>query len=429
MIFLSLGSNLGNRLSNLRKAVALLKKKCFSSLDVSIVLETPAILPENAPKSWDKSYLNMVVYGETDLSPIEFLSTLKTIEQSMERPKDHEKWSPRIIDLDILLWNEEIIETKALKIPHPELFNRPFLLHLIAFLSPDVFSPLKPELSIEQIAYQEKAAEGSFTRSFVLYPEFVGIVNVTPDSFSDGGAYLKPDKAIEKILSLHDDGARVIDIGAQSTRPNAKILSSDEEYQRLKPVLEGIEPHIKEKEIMLSIDSCSSETILKVIENHSIAWVNDVSGNLPKETLSHIAKKGCKIMPMHSVTIPPKPDQLISDVQSLFRWTGEKIKQLMDFGFSRHDIILDPGLGFGKSAYQNISLIKQISAMKIFKCPLLVGHSRKSYINTFYPSKASERDLETIAVSEQLYQAGVDYLRVHNILDHQRFFVARKLVK
>ncbi|WP_265015669.1 2-amino-4-hydroxy-6-hydroxymethyldihydropteridine diphosphokinase [Wolbachia endosymbiont (group A) of Anoplius nigerrimus] len=136
MIYISVGSNIGNRFSHLQRAAQLLKERYFKDLKSSIILETKAILPNGAPPEWDKPFLNMIVYGSCSSSPEELLKGLKQIECDIGRPQVYEKWAPRVIDLDILLWDDLTLDTPYLKIPHPELINRPFLLHLVAMLSP-----------------------------------------------------------------------------------------------------------------------------------------------------------------------------------------------------------------------------------------------------------------------------------------------------
>lgn len=132
---------------------------------------------------------------------------------------------------------------------------------------------------------------------------------------------------------------------------------------------------------------------------------------------------------MHSLTIPPQKQQCLdfnkSPITSLNIWAEQEIAKLEKCGFDRKGIIFDPGIGFGKSVYQNLHILQNIQEFKKLGCEILVGHSRKSYISTFYNCSAEERDLETIAISKYLAENGVDYLRVHNVKDHQRFFVAQ----
>lgn len=437
-IFVGICSNEGNKLQNLADAINLLTKNGFEITDQSIVIETKAITLPDSPSSWDVPYLNMVVAGFTKEIPDDFLKILQNIEISLGRSPDHAKWSPRVIDLDILLWGEDVIDTKSLKVPHPEILNRPFLLHLLAMMDRSLRHPVNNRLFTE-MAHKEVDLTSCFSRSFVLYaPKLVGVVNVTPDSFSDGGNYLNPEKALQQIMSLSEDGASIIEIGAQSTRPGAAIISPGEEYQRLKSVLDLL-GHLKindhDHKIKISIDSFSPEVIYKLLENYNnISWINDVTGKLDNELLKFIASRKCKIVTMHSLSVPPSKynimDHDLPTLDAILNWMQQTSNNLLDCGFKPSQIILDPGIGFGKSAYQNLDILRQIPKLKELGLELLLGHSRKSYISAFYNnSSANERDQETIAISSELAKSGVDYLRVHNVKDHMRFFVASKILQ
>ena len=167
---------------------------------------------------------------------------------------------------------------------------------------------------------------------------------------------------------------------------------------------------------------------MKILEKYNIFAINDVSGALDDVTLRYIADYGCKIIVMHSITIPPNKNDLItfdkSPIDTIYNWAKGMIDKLIACGFSLNQIVIDPGIGFGKSCYQNLSLLKNMGLLKKLPCQILVGHSRKSYINSFSSADIAERDLETIAISQKLHNARIDYLRVHNVADHQRFFVA-----
>ena len=407
--YLSLGSNLGNRLLNLTRAVQLVQQRqLLQNLQCSVVIETEALLPKNAPPGWNKPFLNMIVTGGCGEGPRALLAALKAIEADLGRDMAAPKWSPRVIDIDILLMDDTTLNSAKLIIPHPELQNRPFLLHLLGFLKGEVY------------------------KTFNLHPKLVGIVNITPDSFSDGGRYLQPDKAIEKALELHAHGAHVVELGAQSTRPGAALIPAKDEYDLLRPVLNGLEGQFCDHGIQISIDSFSKEVILKILANHKISWINDVTGRLDDSTFALIAQTCCKIVVMHSLSIPASPEVRISDkedpVAVINDWSKQIVERLLRCGFKTESIILDPGIGFGKSAYHSLLILKNISQLQKFGCEMLVGHSRKSYISSFCCLKPAERDLETISISEHLAACGVDYLRVHDVLGHQRFFVARSMM-
>ncbi len=427
MIYISIGSNLRNRLSNLQKATQLLKKRYLKDLKSSIILETKAILPNGAPDEWNKPFLNMVVYGSCLVSPEELLKGFKQIEYDIGRTQVHEKWAPRVIDLDILLWDNLILNTPYLTIPHPELMNRPFLLHLMAMLSPMDNIPVVSK-TFDTIAYNNLNTKDCFLKSFTLSPKFVGIVNITPDSFSDGGLYYDSDQATKQALKLISDGASIVDLGAQSTRPGSSIQPSKVEYARLKPVLDNLSHYMKANDIKVSIDSFWPDVILNVLEHYSVTWINDVKGNLDDNTLKTIASSGCSIVIMHSLSIPSHKDNIIpSDtdpINTINRWAEKNINKLLTFGFNENSIIIDPGIGFGKSLYQNIWLLRNIETLQSFGCKVLVGHSRKSFISSFSTEPVFNRDLETISISSALYNK-VDFLRVHNVRDHMQFFVAQ----
>ncbi|WP_341823431.1 dihydropteroate synthase [Wolbachia endosymbiont (group A) of Agelastica alni] len=427
MIYISVGSNIGNRFSHLQRAAQLLKERYFKDLKSSIILETKAILPNGAPPEWDKPFLNMIVYGSCSSSPKELLKGLKQIECDIGRPQVYEKWAPRVIDLDILLWDDLTLDTPYLRIPHPELINRPFLLHLMAMLNPMDNTPIINK-TFGTVAYDIPNIQDCFLKSFTLSPELVGIVNITLDSFSDGGLYYDADQATKQALQLVLDGASIVDLGAQSTRPGSLIQTPKAEYARLKPVLDNLNQYMKVGDIKVSIDSFWPDVILNVLEHYNITWINDVKGDLDDNTLKAIASSGCSIVIMHSLSIPPHSDNIIpSDIDpidTINNWAERNINRLLALGFDQSSIIIDPGIGFGKSLYQNIWLLRNIEALQSFGCKVLVGHSRKLFISSFSTEPVFNRDLETIALSSALHNK-VDFLRVHNVRDHMRFFVAQ----
>ncbi|UPA55581.1 dihydropteroate synthase [Wolbachia pipientis] len=424
MIYISIGSNIGNRFSHLQRAAQLLKERYFKDLKSSIILETKAILPNGAPPEWDKPFLNMIVYGSCSSSPEELLKGLKQIECDIGRLQVYEKWAPRVIDLDILLWDDLTLDTPYLRIPHPELINRPFLLHLMAMLNPMDNTPIINK-TFGTVAYDIPNIQDCFLKSFTLSPELVGIVNITLDSFSDGGLYYDADQATKQALQLVSDGASIVDLGAQSTRPGSLMQIPEEEYARLKPVLDNLSNYMKAGDIKVSIDSFWPGVILNVLKHYKITWVNDQKGDLDDNTLKAVASSGCSIVIMHSLSIPPHKDNIILDDTSIINhWAERNINRLLALGFDQSSIIIDPGIGFGKSLYQNIWLLRNIEALQSFGCKVLVGHSRKSFISSFSTEPVFNRDLETIALSSALHNK-VDFLRVHNVRDHMRFFVAQ----
>ncbi len=418
VIFISLGSNLGHRLQFLARAVDLLKARVFRTLTCSLILETECLLKPHAPESWNKPYLNMVVGGESDLSPCSLLAALKQIEREMGRPEIYEKWAPRVIDLDILLWDGWEQDSPTLKIPHPELQNRPFLRHLLA--------------SLGRKEFQKDLTSSGFSKSLTLEPRWVGIVNVTPDSFSDGGVFETTDKAVSQIHHHAAAGAMIVEIGACSTRPGAALLTPAEELARLIPVLDALDLPLRAGEIALGVDSFQPEVIRAVLDHAPIAWINDVSGALDEKTLSLIAERGCSLCLMHALTVPADPRIILSEacdpVEKVYAWAEEKIAHARRCGLTKDKIIIDPGIGFGKTAFQSLALLQRLDDLKGLGVPLLVGHSRKSWIASFSTVPAAARDIETIAASLALF-GKADYFRVHDVAAHQRAFVAQHILQ
>ncbi len=421
-VIIALGSNTGHRLANLQKAVALLRERCIPSLRCSVVTETPCLLPEGAPPDWDRPFLNMIVRGPARLQPHPMLEVLQGIEREMGRPWPRARWSPRIIDLDILTWEGVRLDSPDLVIPHPEIPRRPFLKHLLALETMDpLYIPPDPL---------------PFERCMVVEPALMGIVNITPDSFSDGGQFNTPEKALTRIHTLARDGASVIDLGAQSTRPGATLHGPDAEYACLKPVLEHMDATKEDHALQVSVDTFWPETIARVLEHPAVTWINDVSGMLDSNTLRAIAHSGRKLCTMHSLGVPPSTQNCLAPHSpahlQVASWAGQTIRKLLDHGFEPEQIILDPGIGFGKSMTQNLDIlchIRHFSALcHSAGVAVLVGHSRKGYLRACSPLEASGRDTETLAHSAQLASCA-DFLRVHNVEAHQRFLSVHHLLQ
>lgn len=392
-IILSLGSNLEDRFASLKSAIEKLSE-IMSIEKESVVFETEAILPENAPAEWNRPYLNMVLRGKTDLKVEDFFVKSKEFETQLGRQQIG-KWGPRIVDIDILYYGNKIISTKNLTIPHKQIPNRVFLkslLNIIGFKFND-----------------EETNDYTPLDSFVLKPNFVGIVNVTPDSFSDGGQYFNTEDALERIERLRKIGTDVIELGAQSTRPGYEEIPPQEELKRLLAVMENLTnfSHI-------GIDSYFDDVIKPVINKFDIKWVNDQNGVLKKTTLKILVDRDIKYVTMlHGTNV---------------LWLKERIRFLREVGFKNENIIIDPGIGFGKTKFENIGFIKTIKDLKDFGCKIMLGHSRKSFLSTFTNAEPKDRDIETLAVSNFAIKNGVDYLRVHNVEMHKKFLVAQKII-
>lgn len=432
MVILGLGSNIGNRLENLRHAIAEIRK--ISAIEVtaiSPIYVSDALLPDNAPSDWDQPYLNTAVACQTTLTPFELLAILKNIELTIGRKPDRRHWGPRIIDIDILVFNNEVIDKEELTIPHASLLERPFSLWPLADLAPNWVYPLEGPyqgLTAEELVenFGSRFTGKAPLHTWQLYqridgPKLIGILNITPDSFSDGGFYDEDiEKAINHALLLVENGAEIIDVGAESTAPNRTPIDPTIEWQRLEPILNALK-NSKDNFILppvISVDTYHPETVERVL-NFGIDWLNDVTGFTdPKvRKLAQSANVACVFM--HHVTIPaskfhtlPKNSNV---VETVLDWGKNQSRQLLEEGFAKERLIFDPGIGFGKSPQQSLSLIKNAYRFKELELPVLIGHSRKSFYSLFTANPPQDRDVATAVTSCVLNNQSIDYLRIHNV--------------
>lgn len=398
---LSLGSNQGDRKENLTYGLQELSKHCVIKKQ-SGLYETPPLLPEQAPEEWNKTFLNIAVEISCDQPPEDFLATVKSIERKRGR-RLKKRWAPRPLDIDLLVWDDIKLDTPDLKLPHPEMEKRSFVL-----------DPLK-DISQRYIC---KA------RSLPTHcPQLMGVVNITPDSFSDGGSFFSFKKFFQYFRFLTEHNVDIVDIGAESTRPGATPLSSQEEWERLSPVL--IELSALKKETFffprLSLDTYHPENARRAL-SLGIDIINDVSGLNSPEMLSVLNDSEADYVLSHSLGIPADPKQIISDhpIDHLKKWFEQKWELLQKNSIEGQRIIFDPGIGFGKSALQSQETIRGMNQFRELPFRILVGHSRKSFFTTITPAPPEERDNETIGTSLALIDQGVDILRVHNVRDHRK---------
>lgn len=259
--------------------------------------------------------------------------------------------------------------------------------------------------------------------------KLVGILNVTPDSFSDGGQNFAPDAAIAALQRMIADGADVIDIGAESTRPGATPLDADEEWERLAPVMarlpEFINPYVR-----FSIDTRHASTAKKALEA-GVHMVNEVSGFSNVDMINAVFDSKCQLVVMHSLSVPADKNEVMDEsldvVTELMQAAGQRLQSLVEAGIKPQRLVFDPGLGFGKTAMQSLSIVKRISEFRELGVPLYVGHSRKSFLKLLEDNSAMNRDEATLAISQHLIDQNVDYIRVHDVAAHRALMVeARK---
>ncbi len=243
----------------------------------------------------------------------------------------------------------------------------------------------------------------------------MGILNLTPDSFYAGSRVREKKTAEDKIAVMHSDGAEIIDIGAMSSRPGAPILSTEEEWSRLEPVLKIVSA--KFQNLCFSLDTINSEIAKRAVEDYGIDIINDISGgNLDAKMFETIASLNVPYIIMHMRGTPETMQQL-TDYKSLtgdiIYYFSEKIRQLNSLGVN--DIIIDPGFGFSKTIEQNYSLLNKLDEFSVFGVPVLAGLSRKSMIWKELGITPAEALNGTTALNMYALIKGANILRVHDV--------------
>lgn len=261
--------------------------------------------------------------------------------------------------------------------------------------------------------------------SFLTFdkPALMGILNVTPDSFSDGGDYLLLNKAVDHFKRLVLEGAYIVDVGGESTRPGAEVIPVEIEISRILPVLKSVREF--DNKTIISIDTRNSETAKQALL-FGADIINDVSGlDWDSNMIDIVLEFDCPVIIGNShIDINDSEDV----IDALLKFFEYKVLSLEKNGFDVSKIILDPCLGFGKNYHQNVQIIKRVNELKSLGFPLLIGHSRKSFIrNTVSNSDIDILDECTLILSQNLLEKGVDILRVHNVEKHQRLIEFKNL--
>lgn len=251
--------------------------------------------------------------------------------------------------------------------------------------------------------------------AFEKIPTLMGIVNVTPDSFSDGGKFLDPQPAIEHALQLARDGATILDIGGESTRPYSDQVDVDEEIRRVIPVIKAV---AAQTSIPISIDT-SKAAVARAAIDAGAEIINDITGlQGDPEMITVAIESGAGICVMHMQgspqTMQDNPDYE-DVVEDIFVYLANRKKTLIASGVAPETICLDPGIGFGKTHQHNITLAGNCDRFLDLGCPLLVGHSRKGFIGEILGDKTLDRDAGTLAVTLRLAEQGVQIIRVHEV--------------
>jgi dihydropteroate synthase len=243
----------------------------------------------------------------------------------------------------------------------------------------------------------------------------MGILNVTPDSFSDGGQYLESNTAIERGITMAREGADIIDVGGESTRPYSRKITVSEELDRVVPVIEGLK---KELAIPISIDTCKGEVAQEALKAGA-SMINDISAlRFDPDMASIAAEAGVPVILMHMKGMPenmqknPTYGDLIPEI---FDFLEDAIERAVSAGIKRDVIIVDPGIGFGKTFDHNLKIIKELSRFEALERPVLLGTSNKAFIGHILGKEVYERDTGTMATIAYGVINGAHMVRVHNV--------------
>jgi len=258
-------------------------------------------------------------------------------------------------------------------------------------------------------------------------PSVLGVVNVTPDSFSDGGLFLDPERAVEQARRLVGEGAALVDVGGESTRPGSRGVSADEELRRVVPVLEALAG------LPVSIDTSKAEVARRAIELGAV-MVNDVTALRADPDLAGVvAESGAYLCLMHMLGEPrtmqddPRYDDVVSEVAAFLE---ERLALVVRAGVPEERICLDPGIGFGKTVEHNLELLSRLDEIVALGRPVLVGASRKRFLGRILgdPEALTGPVMAGVAVAVLAFERGASIFRVHDVREHVEALTAARAV-
>ncbi len=248
--------------------------------------------------------------------------------------------------------------------------------------------------------------------------EIMGVLNVTPDSFYDGGEYNRVEEAVDRGIAMTEEGADIIDIGGESTRPGSERISAEKELDRILPVIEELDAKL---DIPISVDTYKPKVAEEAVKAGA-DMINDVFGLRKEGMAEKISELDVPIIIMHMQGTPknmqdsPQYKDVIGDITSYFY---ERINFAKEHGIKEENIILDPGIGFGKKFHHNIEIIRRLEEFCSLGFPILLGASRKSFLGEILGKKAKNRLYGSLAVSALAVEKGVSILRVHDVVENK----------
>lgn len=413
MIVIALGSNLPGRFAD---CDAVLDHACraMAGAGITIIARSRTYLTAPVPASDQPWYHNAAVAVETALSPHDLLKTLRAIEESMGRVRSVAN-AARIIDLDVIAYKGEIIASPDLTVPHPRMQDRTFVLNPMRDVAPDWTHPGLGKTLHELLAALPAGRQWFADKDVYL----MGIVNVTPDSFSDGGRFIDPQSAITHGHILNVEGADILDIGGESTRPGAVPVTPRDEQARILPVVSALRTHF------VSVDTRNADTMRACI-NHGAAMINDVSAlTHDPASMDVVAGFDGPVCLMHMQGTPqtmqsaPSYHDVVGEV---YEYLERRIAHCVAAGISKGRIVADPGFGFGKSFDHNIALLDHFDRFQGLGVTLMAGVSRKGFVGILAGNApVGDRLDESLRIARDLTRRGARILRVHDVAATRAF--------
>jgi dihydropteroate synthase len=270
-------------------------------------------------------------------------------------------------------------------------------------------------MAVEPLVWQGKAFELEVRRTLVM-----GILNVTPDSFSEAGEHYDETAAIARGLQIADEGGDLLDVGGESTRPRAQPVPAEEEWRRIGSVIASIH---RRSPIPISVDTRKPEVARKALEAGA-SVVNDVTGLRDPAMARVVADAGAGAVIMHmqgepaTMQVDPHYDDVVAEVKAFL---SRQMESAVAAGVPREAVVLDPGIGFGKTPFHNVELLRNLPDIRALGRPVMVGVSRKSMLAPFHPKEDMRRVEASLAAAGFAVQRGANFVRVHDVLETVRY--------
>lgn len=416
MIFIALGANLPSSYGSPRETI----KRAMGEISkngVRVLYQSPIYLTAPVPISDQPWYHNAVIGISTDQSPSDLLKTLQSIENNFGRVRTIRN-APRVIDLDIVAYHDVVQNDDDLILPHPRMHERAFVLYPLRDIARNWVHPV----SRKHINDLIKSIPDGQDIECEMRPLIMGIVNVTPDSFSDGGKFASTDAAIQHGLQLIAEGADILDIGGESTRPSSVVISPDEEQRRILPVIEGL----RNAGALISVDTRNASTMAAALKAGA-GMINDISAlTHDKDSINALHNSDCRICLMHmqgtpqTMQINPYYDDVVDEV---YHYLEERINACVEAGIAKDRLMIDVGIGFGKTLDHNLALLKNISKFHDLGVDVLLGVSRKRFIEQICGRDiaAEDRLAGSLAALAHACRDHLQIVRVHDVAATRQF--------